>query len=297
MHRRLGSGSTGETFLATLLAEKRPVAVKVIRKGRLPPRALERAYREVSFLHQLKHPHICKLIGKVDTPHHLCLVMEHYNGGDLCNLVNSKGKMTEDTARLYFRQLIQAVSYLHINNVLHRDIKLENIFLNKDKKEIVLGDFGLATKWVPSIPTTEYVGSVNYAAPEVIRREPVVGPPSDVWSCGVVLYTLVTGQLPFEHDVQSKLVRRIVFGRYKHPRSAPVSAPLRNLIQRMLTPDPAARITLSEILQHPWIASPSSGSRQNNPLYASQQISTRLENNLKRAERRRSLERKLSYEL
>jgi serine/threonine protein kinase len=253
LHKNIGNGSSGTTYYGTYLPLQTEVAVKVVNKAALNERQLKRVHREIKFLYKLKHQNICKLYGEVETNSHICLIMELCKGGDLCDILNKNGPMSESKARSLFVQLLSAVNYLHKKGILHRDIKLDNIFTNKTNDKITLGDFGLAAKWKQGTPTKDYVGSINYAAPEVIQHKPFVGPEADIWSCGVVLLALVTASLPFEASNDNELMRNVVRGNYRIPSSADLSPSLLDLIRRMLTIDPAKRITMDQIMVHPWI--------------------------------------------
>jgi serine/threonine protein kinase len=256
LHRHIGRGSTGSTYLGTCMDLNKEVAVKVMYDEGLSRQQQKRIRREAKFLNRLHHPNVCKLYGEVEASGHLCLVMEYCSGGDMCDLINRNGPLTEQKARHLFGQLLSAVQYIHSKGIIHRDIKLDNLFLDAEHKRLVLGDFGLASKFSPQKKTKEYVGSLNYVAPEVLEHRPFVGPPSEVWSCGVVLYAMVTGVLPFSGD-DDTVLEAVVSGQVQFPSSPTLSIMLSNLLKRMLEPDPEKRITVDGILVHPWMTADS----------------------------------------
>lgn len=175
--------------------------------------------------------------------------MEYVPGGELYNLIERKGRLSEDEARVYTQQILSALEYCHRRKVAHRDIKPENIFLDEEKN-IKLGDFGLSNLMQAGEFLRTSCGSPNYAAPEVISGCMYCGTEVDVWSTGVVLYALLAGYLPFDDNNTTSLFAKIKTANYIMPHH--FSPEVKDLISRMLTVDPVARITINQIKAHPW---------------------------------------------
>jgi len=175
--------------------------------------------------------------------------MEYVPGGDLYHLIEQRGRIAEAEARVFFQQIISAVDYCHRHQVTHRDLKPENILLDEFNR-VKVGDFGLANLMRDSEFFKTSCGSPNYAAPEVLTGTLYCGAEVDVWSCGVVLYALLAGALPFDEAKLPMLYEKIKTGQYHMPYH--FSEQARDLVARMLTLDPVARITVSQIQQHPW---------------------------------------------
>ena len=176
------------------------------------------------------------------------MVLE-YAGGELFNYIVAHGKVTEATARRFFQQMICAVEYCHRHKIVHRDLKPENLLLD-DQLNVKIADFGLSNIMTDGNFLKTSCGSPNYAAPEVISGKLYAGPEVDVWSCGVILYVLLCGGLPFDDEYIPALFKKIAQGNYTIP-SYVASGPA-NLIRRMLVVNAVHRITVQEIRQDPW---------------------------------------------
>ena len=177
------------------------------------------------------------------------IVLEYVPGGELYNSIERRGRFPENEARRYFQQIISAIGYCHSHKVAHRDIKPENILLD-EQNNIKIGDFGLSNVLRDGQFFKTSCGSPNYAAPEVISGLSYCGPEADVWSCGVVLYALLAGALPFDDANMSVLFSKIKAAQYHLPHF--FSDAVKDLVHRILNPDPIARITLPQIEKHPW---------------------------------------------
>jgi len=209
----------------------------------------EKVLRETKILKLLSHVHLVRLYDIIDTRTHIFLVMEYVSGGDLFDYIVHHGKVPEDLAREIFQQIIAAVEYCHHNSVIHRDLKPENILLYKEMN-VKLADFGLANFLSDGMFLKTSCGSPNYAAPEVVSGKLYAGPEVDVWSCGVILYALLCGSLPFDDENIPNLFKKIKGGIYTLPSH--LSDLARDLIPKMLIVDAVKRITIAEIRQHPW---------------------------------------------
>ena len=169
--------------------------------------------------------------------------------GELFDYIVEKGRLMEDEARCFFQQILSGVEYCHRNMVVHRDLKPENLLLD-DKRHVKIADFGLSNVMKDGHFLKTSCGSPNYAAPEVISGKLYAGPEVDVWSCGVILYALLCGSLPFDDESIPNLFRKIKNGIYSLPHH--LSPGARDLIPRMLLVNPMKRITIAEIRQHQW---------------------------------------------
>jgi carbon catabolite-derepressing protein kinase len=191
----------------------------------------------------------------INTPTDIILVLE-YAGGELFDLIAEHGKMEEPKARKYFQQIMSGIAYSHRLNIAHRDIKPENILLDH-RGDVKITDFGLSNALADGEFLKTSCGSPNYAAPEIVSGKYYTGPDVDIWSLGVVLFVLLTAQLPFEvdHGVDSReqvrnLTNKITEGRFHCPSY--LSHDARNLVNRLLVVDPFKRATVDEIFNHPW---------------------------------------------
>ncbi|EJW85295.1 CAMK/CAMKL/MELK protein kinase [Wuchereria bancrofti] len=200
----------------------------------------------------LSHQNICRMYQCIDTPAKFFIVMEYCSGGEMFDYIVKKERLEESEARHFFRQLVQAIAYVHSMGFAHRDLKPENLLLTEDL-QLKLIDFGLCAK--PELGLCNFLhtccGSPAYAAPELIQGLPYKGHQVDIWSMGVLLYTLLCGCLPFEDDSVQKLYTKIANGRYYEPDYlSPLS---RDLLKSLLQVDPEKRITISKLIVHPWI--------------------------------------------
>lgn len=195
------------------------------------------------------HPHIIRLYEVIETPNDIYVVMEYVKSGELFDYIVEKGRLVEDEARHFFQQIISGVEYCHRNMVVHRDLKPENLLLDS-RSNVKIADFGLSNVMRDGHFLKTSCGSPNYAAPEVISGRLYAGPEVDVWSCGVILYALLCGSLPFDDENIPNLFKKIKGGMYTLPSH--LSPGARDLIPRMLLVDPLKRITIPEIRQHPW---------------------------------------------
>lgn len=168
------------------------------------------------------------------------LLLEYVEGGELFDYLVSKGRLDLSEAISYFRQIISGVHYCHKFHIAHRDLKPENLLLDKDKN-IKIADFGMAALEYDGTAFLETsCGSPHYASPEVVAGKQYHGSASDIWSCGVVLFALLTGRLPFDHENMGELLRRVKSGKFEMPRSIPPEA--KDLLSKILKVDPAQRI-------------------------------------------------------
>ncbi|GAA6022983.1 hypothetical protein JCM10207_007739 [Rhodosporidiobolus poonsookiae] len=245
----LGTGSFGKVKLARHLKTGLKVAMKFISKRKIEQNDMSgRVHREIQYLGLLRHPHIIKLYDVISSPTDIIMVIE-YLPGELFDYIVTRGKMPEDEARLFFQQIISALEYCHSHNIVHRDLKPENLLLD-DHHNVKIADFGLSNIMRDGDFLKTSCGSPNYAAPEVISGKLYAGPEIDIWSCGVILYVMLCGRLPFDEDHVPMLFKKINGGIYALPPF--LSPDARSLLTRMLTVDINKRIKLHEIRQLPW---------------------------------------------
>ena len=241
-----------ESFFAdaTHIVTGKHVAIKILNRNRIQQLDMaEKVKREINILKECSHPHIIRLYEVIDTPSDIFVVMEYVPNGELFDYIVQKGRLTPDEARHFFHQIVSGVEYCHYHSIVHRDLKPENLLLDADNN-LKIADFGLSNTMRDGDFLRTSCGSPNYAAPEVISGNLYAGPEVDVWSCGVILYALLCGSLPFDDESIPNLFKKIKSGMYSLPSH--LSSLSRDLIPRMLVVDPMKRITTPEIRQHPW---------------------------------------------
>lgn len=244
------SDSTSIAEDATHIITGKHVAIKILNRSRIQQLDMaEKVKREINILTKCGHPHIIRLYEVIDTPSDIFVVMEYVPNGELFDYIVSKGRLTPDEARHFFHQIVSGVEYCHYHSIVHRDLKPENLLLDADNN-LKIADFGLSNTMRDGDFLRTSCGSPNYAAPEVISGNLYAGPEVDVWSCGVILYALLCGSLPFDDESIPNLFKKIKSGMYSLPSH--LSSLSRDLIPRMLVVDPMKRITIPEIRQHPW---------------------------------------------
>uniref|UniRef100_A0A8C9YJ43 non-specific serine/threonine protein kinase n=1 Tax=Sander lucioperca TaxID=283035 RepID=A0A8C9YJ43_SANLU len=207
-------------------------------------------FREVRIMKILNHPNIVKLFEVIETERTLYLVMEYASGGEVFDYLVAHGRMKEKEARAKFRQIVSAVQYCHQKHIVHRDLKAENLLLDADMN-IKIADFGFSNEFTMGNKLDTFCGSPPYAAPELFQGKKYDGPEVDVWSLGVILYTLVSGSLPFDGQNLKELRERVLRGKYRIPFY--MSTDCENLLKRFLVLNPAKRGTLEQIMKDRWI--------------------------------------------
>lgn len=226
------------------------VAVKILERRRLKEFAdVERVAREIYILKKLQHPHIIRLLEIIETGDELFLIMEYCDGGELFDTIVDSGRVAEKAAARYFGQIVSGVEQVHKINVVHRDLKPENLLLD-EHNNIKIVDFGLSNMFHQGQLLQTACGSPCYAAPEMVTGQPYVPELVDVWSCGVILFALVCGYLPFEDKRTSQLFAKIRHADYELPGF--LSEGAQSLISCLLVANPKERLTLQGIRRHPW---------------------------------------------
>ncbi|KAM6917008.1 MAP/microtubule affinity-regulating kinase 3a isoform 8-T8 [Lycodopsis pacificus] len=248
--KTIGKGNFAKVKLARHILTGREVAIKIIDKTQLNPNSLQKLFREVRIMKILNHPNIVKLFEVIETERTLYLVMEYASGGEVFDYLVAHGRMKEKEARAKFRQIVSAVQYCHQKHIVHRDLKAENLLLDADMN-IKIADFGFSNEFTMGNKLDTFCGSPPYAAPELFQGKKYDGPEVDVWSLGVILYTLVSGSLPFDGQNLKELRERVLRGKYRIPFY--MSTDCENLLKRFLVLNPSKRGTLEQIMKDRWI--------------------------------------------
>ncbi|KAK9458656.1 uncharacterized protein V1516DRAFT_666863 [Lipomyces oligophaga] len=264
--RTLGRGSSGRVRLAKHSTTGKLAAVKIVPKsvsgyddtaadpGESGKRGKDAAglpygiEREVIIMKLIEHPNVMGLYDVWENRGELYLILEYVEGGELFDYLIKKGRLEESEAVHYFRQIILGIDYCHKFNICHRDLKPENLLLDK-YHNIKIADFGMAALEISSKMLETSCGSPHYASPEIVAGKKYHGSQSDIWSCGVILFALLTGHLPFDDDNIRNLLLKVQVGKFQMPQDLSIQA--KDLIWRILKVDPEERITANEILTHP----------------------------------------------
>ncbi|XP_057949037.1 CBL-interacting protein kinase 5 [Malania oleifera] len=250
--RLLGKGTFAKVYHARSLSSGQSVAIKVIDKEKvLRVGLIDQIKREISVMRLVRHPNVVQLYEVMASKSKIYFAMEYVKGGELFNKV-AKGRLKEEVARKYFQQLVGAVDFCHSRGVYHRDLKPENLLLDENGN-LKISDFGLSALWESRrqdglLHTT--CGTPAYVAPEVINKKGYDGAKADTWSCGVVLFVLLAGYLPFNDPNLMEMYRKISRGEFKCPQWFHPEA--RKLLLRIVDPNPSTRITVAKLMQNPW---------------------------------------------
>lgn len=256
--KTLGIGAFGKVKLGEHVITGHKVAIKILNRKKIKMLDMgEKVRREIKILKMCTHPHIIRLFEVIDTPTDIFVVMEYVSGGELFDYIVSKGRLPKEEAQSLFQQIVSGLEYCHHYGIVHRDLKPENLLLD-EHNNIKIADFGLSNLMRDGEFLRTSCGSPNYAAPEVISGALYAGPEVDVWSCGVILYALLCGSLPFDDESIPNLFKKIKSGMYSLPSH--LNPLTRDLIPKMLVVDPMKRITMAETRAHPWF-------QQNLPQY------------------------------
>ncbi|XP_058780405.1 CBL-interacting serine/threonine-protein kinase 5-like [Vicia villosa] len=250
--KTLGQGNFAKVYHGRNVSTNENVAIKVIKKEKLKKeRLMKQIKREVSVMSLVRHPHIVELKEVMANKAKVFMVVEYVKGGELFAKV-AKGKMKEEIARKYFQQLISAVDFCHSRGVTHRDLKPENLLLDENE-DLKVSDFGLSA--LPDQRRSDGMlvtpcGTPAYVAPEVLKKIGYDGSKADIWSCGVILYALLCGYLPF----QGENVMRIYSKSFKADYALPewISPGAKKLIKNLLVVDPEKRYSIVDIMKDPW---------------------------------------------
>ncbi|KZV37786.1 CBL-interacting protein kinase 25 [Dorcoceras hygrometricum] len=253
MGKLLGQGTFAKVYYGKNLATNKCVAIKVIKKDQVirSERMMEQIKREISVMRLVRHPNIAELKEVMATKSKIFIIMEYVRGGELFAKV-ARGRLKEDAARKYFQQLISAVDFCHSRGVIHRDLKPENLLLDENEN-LKISDFGLSALYEhrckDGLLHTQ-CGTPAYIAPEVLRTKGYDGTKADLWSCGVILYVLLAGFLPFQDDNLSTMYKKIFRADYEFPPW--FSTDSKRILSKLLVADPGRRIGIQGVMRTHW---------------------------------------------
>jgi calcium-dependent protein kinase len=250
--RVLGTGCSGSVVVAVDRRSGAERALKTYRKRDLSTRALTFLRNEVTINAKLHHPHVANLSGVYENSDTLSLVMELCPGGEVYTRLKQRGVFSEWEAVHAAHQMLLAIEHLHLHNIVHRDLKLENWLYSEagDDADLKLIDFGFSTQWDSSTMMTDDVGTTGYMAPEVLRGR--YSDKCDMWSFGVIIFALLSGRMPFQGKSCEETHRRILDCDYSLPTHVSDSA--RDFIEQLLIVDVSKRMSATQCLSHPWVA-------------------------------------------
>ncbi|CAG9313838.1 CDPK1_15 [Blepharisma stoltei] len=249
--KEIGHGKFGNVYLAWQKSTQLDRAIKSVSKSKVIPQTAH----EIEILRQLDHPNIVKVIEVIEQPSILHIVMELCTGGELFDRIVKSKKLTEGVAAKYMEDLIQALSYCHSNGVAHRDLKPENImFPNEESSDLKICDFGCAILMDSNKIIDKPVGTPYYVAPEVLSGE--YNEKCDIWSCGVILYVMLSGRPPFHSKSKRDLLKLVQSGPLEFPERHwnCISRDAIDLIKHMIDRDVNRRYGTKEVLEHPWMS-------------------------------------------
>ncbi|KAK7034547.1 serine/threonine-protein kinase gin4 [Paramarasmius palmivorus] len=208
--------------------------------------------REITMMKLMNHPNILRIYDVYEGAKELFLVLEYVDGGELFDFLVNKGRLSPADAQAFFKQIIYGLNYAHTFSIIHRDLKPENILIaSLDPPLIKIADWGMAAFAPPSLQLETSCGSPHYASPEIVNGDKYQGNATDIWSCGVILFALLTGRLPFDDKNVKTLLAKVKVGKYEIP--AYVDPQAKDLLSKMLVVESSKRITIPEILRHPWL--------------------------------------------
>ncbi|CAM0907551.1 unnamed protein product [Alopecurus aequalis] len=251
--RTIGEGTFAKVRFAKNMESGDHVAIKILDKAKVQKhRLVEQIRREICTMKLIQHPNVVRLHEVMGSKARIFIVLEYVTGGELHDIIVDRGSLKDDEARKYFQQLINAVDYCHSRGVYHRDLKIENLLLDT-AGNLKVSDFGLSAiseqvKADGLLHTT--CGTPNYVAPEVIEDKGYDGAPADLWSCGVILFVMLAGFLPFEDDNVASLYKKISGAQFNCPSWFSDGA--KKLIAKILDPNPSTRITIAQLLKDRW---------------------------------------------
>ncbi|KAG7470805.1 hypothetical protein MATL_G00117820 [Megalops atlanticus] len=250
IERTIGKGNFAVVKLATHIITKAKVAIKIVDKTQLDDENLKKIFREVQIMKMLRHPHIIRLYQVMETERMIYLVTEYASGGEIFDHLVAHGRMAEKDARRKFKQIVAAVHFCHCRNIVHRDLKAENLLLDHNLN-IKIADFGFSNMFSRGQLLKTWCGSPPYAAPELFEGKEYEGPKVDIWSLGVVLYVLVCGALPFDGSTLQNLRARVLSGKFRIPFF--MSTDCEYLIRHMLVLEPSKRLSMEQICKNKWM--------------------------------------------
>lgn len=266
----VGKGASGRVKIAKHRRTGQLAAVKILPIGPLvnsrnslttqngkPDKYRLGVDREITMMKLMNHPNIMRIYDVFEGEHELFLVLEYVEGGELFDFLVNRGRLPPQEALEYFKQIIYGLNYAHTFSIIHRDLKPENILIASLSPPLIkIADWGMAAFAPPTLQLETSCGSPHYASPEIVNGEKYQGNATDIWSCGVILYALLTGRLPFDDKNVRILLSKVKSGKYEMPTWIDPLA--KDILGRMLIVDATKRITIPEILTHPWLTASTS---------------------------------------
>ncbi|XP_069466768.1 calcium/calmodulin-dependent protein kinase type II subunit gamma isoform X18 [Ambystoma mexicanum] len=257
LYEELGKGAFSVVRRCVKKSSNQEYAAKIINTKKLSARDHQKLEREARICRLLKHPNIVRLHDSISEEGFHYLVFDLVTGGELFEDIVAREYYSEADASHCIHQILESVNHIHQHDIVHRDLKPENLLLASKCKgaAVKLADFGLAIEvQAEQQAWFGFAGTPGYLSPEVLRKDPY-GKPVDIWACGVILYILLVGYPPFWDEDQHKLYQQIKAGAYDFPSPEwdTVTPEAKNLINQMLTINPAKRITADQALKHPWV--------------------------------------------
>nr|XP_057917866.1 maternal embryonic leucine zipper kinase isoform X1 [Doryrhamphus excisus]XP_057917951.1 maternal embryonic leucine zipper kinase isoform X1 [Doryrhamphus excisus] len=251
VYETVGSGGFAKVKLGRHILTGEKVAIKIMNKKDLGD-DLPRVKLEIEAMKNLSHQHICRLYQVIESSTQIFMILEYCPGGELFDYIIAKERLSEQETRVFFRQIVSALAYVHSQGYAHRDLKPENLLIDGEHN-LKLIDFGLCAKPKGGLgyELMTCCGSPAYAAPELIEGKAYIGSEADVWSMGVLLFALLCGYLPFDGDTCMVLYKKITTGKYDNPRWLSPGSIL--LLNQMMQVDPKRRVTVRQLLDHPWV--------------------------------------------
>ncbi|XP_028833564.1 maternal embryonic leucine zipper kinase [Denticeps clupeoides] len=251
VYETIGSGGFAKVKLGRHILTGEKVAIKIMVKKDLGD-DLPRVKTEIEAMKNLSHQHVCRLYHVIETHSKIYMVLEYCPGGELFDYIIAKDRLSEEETRMFFRQIVSALAYVHSQGYAHRDLKPENLLIDEDHN-LKLIDFGLCAKPKGGLnyELMTCCGSPAYAAPELIQGKAYIGSEADVWSMGVLLFALLCGYLPFDDDNCMVLYRKITRGKYDNPPWISPASVL--LLNQMMQVEPKRRLSVWQMLDHPWM--------------------------------------------
>ena len=243
----IGEGNFGKVKLGISKTTGEKYAIKIINKEQIKKKMKNKIFRENEVITKFNHINVIFVFQIIEDPENYYIIMEYCKRGELFDYIVDHERLTEDEAAIFFYQLINGVEYIHSKGIAHRDLKPENLLLTKDKTLKII-DFGLSHEFDGIDLLKTKCGSPSYASPEILRGKPYDGFKSDVWCCGIILYAMVCGYLPFDGDTNKILFKNILKCEPEVPEH--LNSITQDLIVRILTSDPDMRITIDEIKRH-----------------------------------------------
>ena len=252
--KKIGEGTFGKVKLSLHKLTQEQVAIKILEKNKIiNQKDLERIEKEIKYMKMLNHPNIVKIYEIIEDENNYYISMEYVPGGELFNYIVKNKRLTENESSFFYSQIIHIIKEIHKHKICHRDLKPENLLLTQHKT-IKITDFGLSNEYEDFLMTP--CGSPCYASPEVLKGKKYSGLGIDLWASGIILYSMLCGYLPFDDKNNDELFKKILKCKIEFPKNNNIiiSENAKDLIRKILQPEPSKRITLEEILEHPFLA-------------------------------------------